>query len=1028
MATRIEVKYKGDNDSRGNVIREKLECLIKEGAITRGSLDSVEVIDAFTFNKILDPEELMKTADMLTNPVTQDNGVGTNFCCADGEMPDYVIEIGFKPGVTDNVGNTVRQGLEAKLKTRFTEAESVHSSQVLLIKGDMSKQAAVEIGEVLANPLIQNIAVLTGAEFYDKGLNPHIPKVKLEQDPTYSVINLSTMDEATMKLVAKKGVIDPHTGEHRGPLALDIDDAAPMRIIAEYFANEGREPTDVELECLGQSWSEHCQHTIFAAYLDRDSADAVPQGLLKTFIKGATNNIREEWKRLGKDDFLLSLFHDNAGVIKFNDKWALVDKAETHNSPSALDPYGGSITGIVGVNRDPMGTGLGAMPTSNSWWFCVDDPRKQRTLYKGKDAEGNLTDRMLSPRSLLDGIVDGVKDGGNKSGIPTIFGGTNHHAHYTGKPLVFVRTTGIMPLESAGRKSWEKKAKVGDYIVMMGGRVGLDGIHGATFSSEVMDAGSPATAVQIGDPITQKKMSDAIVKELRDKGLYNSITDNGAGGLSCSVYEMAKECGGATINIEKVPIKYPGMRPDQILISESQERMTLSVPKEHWEVFKKIADKHGVEATVLGEFNDSGRAIATYMGDKVLDLDLAFFQDGLPQRELKTTWNPTQYTHKEPKFHDGADFTEDLLNMLGRLNICSKEYIHEQYDHEVQGGSVIKPMVGKGKVDSPAVVNRPLLDSMKGIVLTQAMNPRYSFIDTYDMAACTIDTAVRNMVAAGGNLQHMSLMDNFCWCSSDDPERLGQLKRAAQACYDIATKYLTPFISGKDSMFNTFKGFDKEGNPVKIDVPPTLMISGISVVDDVRKCQTLDAKVAGDLVYIIGETKDETGGSEYLAMKGEQDPQRKREYIGNKIPKVDSTKNLMAYTSMQGAIEDGLVASCTSIAGGGLAVALAKTAIAGQLGLDVDILEIERKSMIAGEVQRMDTLLFGSESQGRFIVTVDPDKREKFESRFESVALSCIGKVTESDEFIVRYGVCDSFIHTKLADMTESYKAPFRGY
>jgi len=437
-------------------------------------------------------------------------------------------------------------------------------------------------------------------------------------------------------------------------------------------------------------------------------------------------------------------------------------------------------------------------------------------------------------------------------------------------------------------------------------------------------------------------------------------------------------------------------------------------------------DKHGVEATVIGEFNGSGRAVATFRGEKVLDLEMDFFHDGLPQRKLATTWTPDLYRHDEPRFEEPEDLTPVLLRMLGRLNICSKRHIHEQYDHEVQGGSVVKPMVGEGRVDSQASVVRPLLGSMRGLVVTQALNPRYSLIDTYQMAACAIDTAVRNMVAAGGNVRHMALMDNFCWCSSDDPERLGQLKRAAQACFDTAVAYMTPFISGKDSMFNTFKGFDKDGNPVKIDVLPTLMVSGISVVDDVRKCQTLDAKVAGDLVYVVGGTRDEMGGSEYFAMVGEQEEGRNRAYIGNSVPNVDKATNMATYMWMQRAIGKGIVASCASVERGGLATALAKVSLAGRLGMDIDVQSMDEDDVVYN-VQRLDHLLF-SESQGRFVVTVDPAKRKEFESQSEGTAISCVGRVTEEKDFVVRYGPKEEFIRTTVDDMAESYNAPFRGY
>jgi phosphoribosylformylglycinamidine synthase len=750
--------------------------------------------------------------------------------------------------------------------------------------------------------------------------------------------------------------------------------------------------------------------------------------LFKTYIRGATEKIRAEWKRLGRDDFLLSVFSDNSGIVKFDGKWAITDKVETHNSPSILDPYGGSITGIVGVDRDAVGAGEGAMPFSHRFYFCFADPRILRALFKKKADDGTLEERMLSSRSIMDGVIEGVKDGGNKSGIPTPQGGAFFHERYSGKPLVFVGVQGLLPMEVAGKPGWEKKAEAGDLVVVIGGRVGMDGIHGATFSSESMDAGSPMGAVQIGDPITQKKLSDAICKEARDLGLYRSITDNGAGGLSCSVYEMAKECGGATINVDNVPLKYPGMRPDQILISESQERMTLAVPRDKIEQFMAVMQKHDVEATVIGEFNGSGRAVATYQGRTVLDLDMEFLHDGLPQRHLKTTWTPELYMHDSPVSDEPDDVTPLLLKMLGRLNICSKEIIFEQFDHEVQGGSVVKPMVGKGKVDSEATVTRPVLDSMKGVATTQALFPRYSEIDTYHMAACAIDTAVRNMIAVGGSLEQMSLLDNFCWCSSDEPERLGQLKRAAKACNDVSTAYLTPLISGKDSMFNTFKGFDENGNPIKVDVLPTLMISGLGVMDDVEKCQTLDAKVAGDLVYVVGMTRDEMGGSEYYAMVGEEEEGRNKEYIGENVPKVDTDTNLKTYKAMQDAIHSGLVASCASVGLGGLAVALAKTAIGGQLGMDIDVKNMYDNGVV-DDVERLDNLLF-SGSQGRFVVTVDPSMQAKFEEKLKGVAFSRVGTVTEDKNFIVKYGSHDVnvFVDTDVGKMAESYKATLRGY
>ena len=443
----------------------------------------------------------------------------------------------------------------------------------------------------------------------------------------------------------------------------------------------------------------------------------------------------------------------------------------------------------------------------------------------------------------------------------------------------------------------EKKAEAGDYIVMVGGRVGKDGIHGATFSSESLNTGSPVTAVQIGDPITQKKLSDALVKEARDLGLYRSITDNGAGGLSCSVREMAKESGGCEVDLEKVPLKYPGLRLDEIWISESQERMTLAVPQEKLDAFKDLMKRRGVEATEIGKFTNSGKCMVNYQGKNIVDLDMNFLESGMPVETMKTTY--TQRLHEEPQFSDLYDLTESLHSMLKRPSVASYEFISQQYDHEVQGGSVLKPLQGRGRVNASAVAVKPILDSPKAVIKSQGLVPSYSDIDTYHMAACAIDTAVRATVAAGASLEKIALLDNFCWCSSNDPERLGQLKRASKACFNVAVSYETPFISGKDSMFNDFKGFDENENPVNISIPPTLLISTLSVADDATKTVSLDSKFAGDLVYVLGQNHDELGGSEYFAMRGEME--RGRAYIGNKVPQVDTDVNRKLYHALHDA-------------------------------------------------------------------------------------------------------------------------------
>jgi len=794
-----------------------------------------------------------------------------------------------------------------------------------------------------------------------------------------------------------------------------------MKAVQAYFEKEGRKPTDIELETLAQTWSEHCKHTIFASPIDE-----IKDGIYKHYIRRATHKIREERqaassrRRPGSsdqkeqdpvlqrdddigEDFCVSVFKDNSGGIIFDDTWLITDKVETHNSPSALDPFGGAITGIVGVNRDCIGFGQGAKPVLNRYGFCLADPclrgddGGEWEYYRGRGKQN----KMLSPETILKGVVAGVESGGNQSGIPTPQGFLYFDDRYAGKPLVFAGTVGLLPRKVNGKPGHEKKAEKGDLVVMVGGKVGRDGIHGATFSSVALDEGSPATAVQIGDPITQKKFSDALVKEIRDLGLYHAITDNGAGGLSSSVGEMAEQSGGLVVELDKVPLKYPGMQPWEIWISESQERMTLAVPPENIDQLQKLLEKRGVESWVIGEFTDSGRAQLTWQGDTVMDMEMDFLHDGLPETPLSTSF--TRGGEPEPDLPEPEDYRGTLLNMVSRLNICSKEFVAAQYDHNVQGSAVLGPLQGPGRVYAEASVSRPVLNSPRGVVLSQGLAPRYSDIDTHAMAAASLDTAVRNAVAAGCPVTHLAILDNFCWCSSTEPERLGQLKRAAEAIYDLAVLYKTPFISGKDSMFNDFKGYDASDNPVTISIPPTLLVSGIGVMEDVAQAVSLDPKAPDDLIYVLGETKDELGASEYYAMHGK---------LGNNVPETDGQANLALYKALNRAQKKQLCASALATGFGGLGAALAKKCIASGLGMNVH-LETDL---------RLDKALF-SESQGRIVVTVAPEDQEEFEEIMSDIDhVDLIGAVTQ--EPVLR--INDHEIG--IADMEEAYKAPLRGY
>ena len=976
---RIEVHYTRDPRLKTRTDRTRsLGFAVDE-------LHLAEVYTIATTSRDFTRDELVQIGSRLANPVVQEFTVDE----ATRPLFDYAIEVGFLPGVTDNVGTTARQMIEDFFSMKFADGEAVYTSQLYFVRGRLAPEALQGLTATLANPLVNRVLTRTRAEYGQAGMDRVVPYVELHELPTAETVDLE-LDDTELARLGKEGISDPQTHQRRGPLALDL---AQLHAIRDHFRTLGRRPTDLELESLAQTWSEHCKHTIFASAMDDD----VPKGLYKTYIQAATNEIRQE---AGDKDICVSVFSDNSGAIVFDDEYLVTHKVETHNSPSALDPFGGALTGIVGVNRDTIGFGLGAKPCINIYGFCVGDPDASVPLYRGKDR----SNPVLPPRQILDGVVRGVGVGGNCSGIPTPQGFCYFDSRYAGKPLVFAGTVGVMPRVQGGRKLHEKAAQAGDLIVMVGGRVGKDGIHGATFSSEVLDQKSPVTAVQIGDPITQKKFSDVIVKEARDLGLYRSITDNGAGGLSCSVAEMAKECNGCRVQLDAVPLKYPGMAPWEIWISESQERMTLAVPPENRAAFMDLMQCREVEATVIGEFTDSGKCVVECGGKTVMDIALAFLHDGLPKKHLKTAFTKKVFPEPDAPCPDRLDTV--LLRMLSRRNLCSTEFVSIQYDHTVQGGHVLGPVQGKGRVQGVASLTKVVPGSKKAVGLSQALFPSYAEIDPYRMAGAGIDTAIRGLVAMGIPPSAIAILDNFCWCSSDDPERLGQLKLAAMGCYDVAKAFGTPFISGKDSMFNDFSGFDAGGAPVKVSVPPTLLISSIGVHTDAGMAVSMDAKIAGDLVYVIGGTQEELGGSEYFALLGS---------TGNGVPALDAAAAKERYTRLAGAIAHGLVASAFPVSHGGLLVALAKVAIAGRAGMDLTV------PVPAG--MRPDYYLF-SESLGRFVVTVAPDHKRAFEQAAGPGAV-LLGRVAGSR---LRITTRTLILDEDIRELEKAYKAPFRGY
>lgn len=1005
MITRIEI-YSKISDTRAQVVKNKLL-----GRDLIGPKNDIKIADVYTTDKSFTPGQTAKISGMLSNPVSQKFFICTSAKpeISNLEKFSYAIEIGFLPGVTDNIAATARENIEDLLKQKFTIDEGIYTSQLYFISGNITENKIIEIKDAFYNPLIQRASIKTYKEYHrSQGMDFTIPKVAISNNPQVTYVNLNVSDEELTK-IGKTG-IENKDGTRRGPLALDL---AFMKTIQSYFRKLGRSPTDIEIESIAQTWSEHCKHTIFA-----DPIDDVKSGLFKTYIKKATDEIRKSRSasggKKGKNDFCISVFTDNSGGISFDENYMVTHKVETHNSPSALDPFGGAITGIVGVNRDAIGFGMGAKPVANFYGYCFADPREDIPLYKGK----NKTQKMLGSRRIMEGVIAGVNSGGNQSGIPTPQGFVYFDERFRGKPLVFVGTIGLIPKKIINKLSHIKKAKPGDYIVMVGGRVGKDGIHGATFSSEAMDTGSPATAVQLGDPITQKKLSDAIIKEARDLLLYNSITDNGAGGLSCSVAEMAKESNGCLVDLEKVPLKYPHLEPWEIWISESQERMTLAVPPAKWEKFARLMKRRGVEAAIIGKFTDSGNCTVRYNGQKIMDIDLDFLHDGLPPRPMLSK-KPLldvilSKAKNPPRMRESKhNFNMTLLQMLSRLNIASFEFISQQYDNIVQGNAVLGPLQGRGRVNADTSIIRPVLSSNRGVIMSQALYPSYSELDPYNMAASSIDTAIRNAVAAGADPDYLSLLDNFCWCSSNDPERLWQLKEAARACYDYAVAYGTPFVSGKDSMFNDFKGFDKNDQPVSLSILPTLLISSFGVIKNINSTVSLDAKMPGDLVYVLGETKNELAGSEFASMN--------TDLRFMNVPGVDAKKNYKMYKAFYNAVQKNLCTSAISINRGGLAVALAKKAIGGQLGLKIDL-----KNLPANTSDNRETLY--SESQGRILATIAPENKVTFEKLLKGIPFAQIGAVTKDRQLIINDSKNKALINLNLDQVTTSYRETFKNF
>jgi phosphoribosylformylglycinamidine synthase subunit PurSL len=971
----------GIRDAKGESIRHKAQ---QQLGINTGKVKTAQL---FSINYPLSEQELRDFAEgCIKDKITDEALVNSyfepkGFACA--------VAVAQLPGVTDDEGISAQMALADFFNLELdVNTQHIFSQSIYFFENKLTEEQLLTVTKrILGNPLINHFSF--GRADEDSGkieLRYYVPEVKLTIDNTVEYIELENLSDEALVQLSKVKV-----------LALNLEE---MQVIRDHYLDaEIREkrselglqmnPTDCELEVFAQTWSEHCKHKEFNAVIHYDNKEKGEQktirSLFKTYIKGTTDKVAESLDKKG-NDWLVKVFSDNAGVVKATKDKLFVWKVETHNSPSALDPYGGAITGILGNNRDPLGTGIGgAKLLFNTNVLCFGPPNYNKPLLTGQ----------LHPRQIMDGVVAGIEAGGNKSGVPTVNGSIVFDERFSGKPLVYCGTGGIMPYDFKGKNSWEKPIDSGDHIIMAGGRVGKDGIHGATFSSIEIDEHSPMSAVQIGSPITQKKLYDFMVIAAR-AGLLKTSTDNGAGGLSSSIGELATITGGAIIHLDKVPLKYAGLRPWEIFVSESQERMTLVVETENMEALFELAKLMEVELSDIGLFTDSGYLDIRYNDEKVAYINMHFLHEGVPQKIMYAEWEALNLT--EPQLPHTADYSETLLKLMGSLNICSREHIIRQYDHEVKGKTIVKPLMGPhGKAPQDAGVMRFGFDSYEGVAISNGILPRYGDIDAYEMSAGAFDEAVRQIISVGGRLPNIesgdgifwSVNDNFCVPDSvfdevgnpDGKQKLAKLVQICDALFDIATFFDIPLTSGKDSMKNDFKA---DGQ--KISVPPTILYSMTAKIDDVRKTVTSEFKAVGDLIYQLGETYDELGASEFYALHG---------FLGANVPKVRMNEAKELYLKVMEANKLGLIESSHDLSDGGLAVSLAESAFGAMMGANISL------DNLPADLSN-EALLF-AESHSRFVLSIRPENKAAFEAIMGSRAFF-LGKVGGTQLIVSRKG------------------------
>ncbi len=958
------------------------------------------------------------TQQLLIDPVVQKAWIASDGHVEQQDEDERVVDVFFHAGVTDTLAESVMTGARM---IGIVGLEGVETGQRYRLDARLSEEETHYIAQALLyNSIIQHYS-LTALQ------SKHITSQSSTPLSTSSLSADSPLPESIGRQTSARTIAISQMNDEQllevsrtGLLSLQLDE---MRTIQQHYREQGREPTDVELETLAQTWSEHCSHKTFKAviqYREVDSrgrvvAEETIPGLLKRYIMQATSQLKPDW--------LVSAFSDNAGIIRLNETHDIAFKVETHNHPSAIEPFGGANTGVGGVIRDILG--VSAQPIACTDVLCFG-PQEA--------AVDTLPPGILSPRRIAAGVVAGVRDYGNKMGIPTVNGAVLYSPGYIFNPLVFCGCLGLLP-----HGSHPRKLSPGDLIVALGGRTGRDGIHGATFSSGEMSLEintQAGAAVQIGAPITEKKVSDVIM-QAREQHLYSAITDCGAGGFSSAIGEMGAETG-ARIALELAPLKYQGLLPWEIWLSEAQERMILAVPPDALGRLLEICTLEEVEATVLGSFTDDHRLTLTYNGEVVADMDMTFLHDGLPRKTLQAVWKQQVHTsHEQAAQHAAGEsrlvqniqssFAPTLLSLLRHPNIATKEAIVRRYDHEVQGATIGKPLVGRsGNGPGDAAVLQPYLDnwnhitnstSSAGIVLSNGVNPLYGKIDPYAMALNAVDEALRNLTAVGGDITRAALLDNFCWGNPTDPEQLGMLVRAVKGCYDAALGFRTPFISGKDSLNNEYR---TEGR--RIPVLPTLLISAVGVIADAAKTVDMALKTPGNQLYLVGQTRYEMAGTHYAEVI---DPDSFAQLFPlTEVPQVDIPRAFKTMKVLGETIRNGFVRSCHDLSEGGLAVAVAEMALAGQLGVTLNIQHVTLKQVPTLHPNAETIVRLFSETPSRFLVEITPEQLGGFQKYLldnDVRDITHIGTITTSDRFIVNGGE-DELINLSIHELQEAWK------